>query len=147
MQFAVGFAVTPEANARYEHHLSKIDFEKTYQARELVDRRYETYYHSKGWFFSCDEVCTSNYAHLQAAQAQLSEVEAQDYAKLSDARAEVGIFSEYGVAEARDMFWDKFEDGKNFAKRMTTYDAIGAGLTMSRDESLVSVGVRILMST
>ena len=52
---------------------------------------------------------------------------------VSDAKATVGIWSEYGVKEVRERFWDAYQSGKDFAKRMTWWDVmLGAG--RGRDE-------------
>ena len=46
---------------------------------------------------------------------------------MADAKSNVGVFSSFGVEEARDMFWRRFSDGKQFAKRQTMWDAMFMG--------------------
>jgi hypothetical protein len=52
----------------------------------------------------------------------------------------VGVFSEYGIADARDLFWTAYEGGRSFAKRASMYDALALSISaMRRDDSLISV--------
>jgi hypothetical protein len=48
----------------------------------------------------------------------------------SEAKAAVGIWSSYGVAEVRERFWKAYQDGKDLAKRMTFWVCIGAHVFM-----------------
>ena len=57
----------------------------------------------------------------------------QRNALISEAKAQVGIWSEYGVEEVRDRFWKAYQSGKDFAKRMTWWDLI-LGVGGRRDE-------------
>lgn len=62
----------------------------------------------------------------------------------SEAKASVGIWSQYGIDEARERFWKAYQDGKDFAKRMTFWDVlfgVGGG---SRDEELVVTIMRYI---
>merc|ERR1719152_531611 len=53
----------------------------------------------------------------------------------SDAKAAVGIWSQYGIDDVRERFWKAYQDGKDFAKRMTFWDVM-FGVGGSRDEEL-----------
>ena len=53
---------------------------------------------------------------------------------MSEARSKVGIFSEYAVNDARNVFWRSWQWGKDFAKRISFYDAIFIAMD-SRNES------------
>jgi len=68
---------------------------------------------------------------------------------LGDARKTVGLFSEYGVEDARRLFWKSWEEGKNFAKRISYYDVIFLAID-SRNESfwgyLARLVIRILIN-
>ena len=44
--------------------------------------------------------------------------------KYSDAKAQLGVWSEAGVAEGRKLFWDSFETGKVFGRRQTFWDGL-----------------------
>merc|ERR1719152_636165 len=62
----------------------------------------------------------------------------------SEAKAAVGIRSQYGVDEVKDRFWKAYQSGKDFAKRMTFWDVmLGAG-GRNRDEELLGTILRWL---
>jgi len=52
---------------------------------------------------------------------------------ISEAKSTVGIWSTYGVEEVRKRFWDAYQSGKDFAKRMTFWDVM-FGMGGRRDE-------------
>ncbi len=62
----------------------------------------------------------------------------------SEARSTVGIWSHYGIQDARDLFWNSYERGKQTAKRYTMFDALFS--MGSRDESFVAFVLRIAFS-
>ena len=67
---------------------------------------------------------------------------------MSDAKAIAGLWSEVGVGEVKDSFWQYFAQGKQFAKRQTMWDALFMGIrsmSRGREESWVEFGIRILM--
>jgi hypothetical protein len=45
-----------------------------------------------------------------------------------NAKRTAGIFSEVGVGEIKDSFWQKFHAGKQFAKRQSMWDALFIGI-------------------
>jgi hypothetical protein len=97
------------------------------------------YYNSKGYFFRCDDECQWKKKAYEAAEAAYNRLKAEEVANLSDAKGKLGIFSEVGVQEARDLFWQRFEAGKGVARRQTKFDAIFYGFrAMTRDENLLS---------
>ena len=55
---------------------------------------------------------------------------------VSEAKKSVGLFSSFGVSETRNLFWDSFESGKAWARRMTMYDVLFVGIraTSRRDD-------------
>lgn len=66
---------------------------------------------------------------------------------MSEVKARVGIFSEYGVAETRERFWDSFAGGQSFAKRQSMWDLFFVGLSgASRDENTISILLRWLLN-
>ncbi len=65
---------------------------------------------------------------LQAAIRERNELQ-------SEAKSKVGIWSQYGVDEVRERFWQAYQNGKDFAKRMTFWDVI-FGIGGGRDEEL-----------
>jgi hypothetical protein len=62
-------------------------------------------------------------------------------AQISEAKKHVGIFSTYGVSEARQLFWKRFGQGKDFAKEQSFWSM----LFMHRDEGLASFVFRVLL--
>jgi len=54
----------------------------------------------------------------------------------SEAKAQVGIWSQYGVEEVRERFWKAYQGGKDFAKRMTFWDVMFGMGGRGRDEEL-----------
>merc|ERR1740139_622350 len=52
---------------------------------------------------------------------------------VSEAKSTVGIWSTYGIEEVRKRFWDAYQSGKDFAKRMTFWDVM-FGMGGRRDE-------------
>lgn len=77
-------------------------------------------------------------AELARAQHRLNEAVRERDALESQAKAQVGIWSEYGVKEVRGVFWDSYQWGKDYAKRMTWWDLI-LGVGGGRDEELYVV--------
>ena len=61
----------------------------------------------------------------------------------SEAKAQVGLWSPYGVTEVRERFWAAYQSGKDFAKRMTFWDVM-FGLGGRRDEELAVTLLRWL---
>ena len=138
-QFASGYAVTPAMKTNYEAALQHTDFPRLYKAREELALRTQDYRSVKGWF-SCDETCEAARRDMVLAQQELDAADAHNARALSQARASVGVFSEYGVADARESFWESYEHGKVFAKRASMYDALFMSISaMRRDDSLLSV--------
>ena len=56
----------------------------------------------------------------------------------------MGLWSEFGISEARTLFWDCMEKGKGFARRATFWDML-FGITMGRDENIGSFLMRMAM--
>ena len=51
------------------------------------------------------------------AKTELDHLRRAQDAKASLVKAEVGIFSEYGIAEVKDAFWSTFSGGKVIDRR------------------------------
>ena len=62
----------------------------------------------------------------------------------SEAKAAVGLWSQYGVDEVRERFWKAYESGKDFAKRMTWWDVMFGVGGRNRDEELLGTLLRWL---
>jgi hypothetical protein len=93
---------------------------KLWQAKQQYDA-------TKGWFGACDAQCTRHKKTYDKAQAKWDVLKAEENAITKQAKSQVGIMSEYGVAETRDMFWGTFAGGKDFAKRQSLWDLFFTG--------------------
>lgn len=106
------------------------------------------YTSNKGWLpWSCDNVCKQYYNEM-LEKKQLYDLEVKSHnSQLSNAKATVGILSDVGIEETREMFWKRFAQGKGFATRQTQWDAMFYGIrSMSRDENILSYIVKIFFS-
>jgi len=147
MTFVQGIAVDP---ATQEHFFDRVDdandiaYRDVREAALRENSAYNNYYYSKGWF-SCDSTCQANYEMYQRAQSELQTSKGLHQAALSDAKATVGIFSQFGVQETRKIFWDAWERGKAMAKRMSFWDVMFLGMSSRRDDTWIEMGLRLLM--
>jgi len=149
--FATGFAVDATRQRLYQEQMfdvEKLEMGQLEEARINRERAYQHYYHSKGWF-SCDFRCTENYQRYLTEAEKCQVIEDERNKLMNKARQTVGIFSEYGVTDARRMFWNAWERGKNTAKNMSWWDALfmGTGAMMGgrrRDEDGLGVILRLV---
>ena len=118
-----GTKLTLDQQKRYNHIMGSIDLEAEYDASNRYARAYQAYYHSKGWF-TCDSLCQRNKQRSDLAKKALDEIRKEGNARMSDAKAVAGLFSEVGVGEVKDSFWSYFNQGKEFAKRQSMWDAM-----------------------
>jgi len=140
--FATGLTVSPEQEASYSSIVSKIDQEKTLKAERQLYLAEKAYAQSKG-FFSCDAFCMEKYNQMLEARKRFDRITLINENQLSKAKSEVGVFSEYGVQEARDLFWGIFAKGRGFSQRSSWYDLLFMGIdSMGRDEQLLSFVIR-----
>jgi hypothetical protein len=138
--FANGFTVDKQTAESYMDtmaHADKVNSKELQRARANFQRVNNEYLNSKGWFWSCDQICTRNKDKMEMAQAELNRVMNKVATIKNDARKEVGIWSTFGVREVRDAFWSSWQSGKDFAARMTMYDAMFA-MFRSREESMLA---------
>jgi len=140
---ASGFAVPQKRAVAFNQALSRVDLRTVEVLEDRLADDYQRYYQSKGWFFQCDAECTARHAQYKATEADLERAHDRNRAALSAARAEVGVFSEYAVGDARELFWETLRGATEFAKRMSYTDALILAInSMHRDETLFSVVVR-----
>jgi hypothetical protein len=128
LTFATGFIVAPEIVAEYD---AKMDTAAdTTKLTQSVIKSHNEYQQNSG-IFGCggNTRCTAAHAKYQAASAKLKSVEAENAAIVSEAKAKLGVFSEYGVEETRGLFWRCFNGGKDFAKRSSWYDMMFMGIS------------------
>jgi len=144
--FFTGWKVTDGQRAEYYTELEKLDSSTLHETGGKLHAASNQYYRSKGWF-SCDPVCQSYKADMQAYQRLFDTLKNEENLKLARAKSKLGVFSEYGVEEARGLFWERFGQGKGFAQRQTMWDAIFFGVgSMGRDEKLASYVLRLVLS-
>jgi len=140
-----GTKLTRDQGREYNSIMNTIDVRAEFEASDYYARTSQAYYASKGWF-GCDSLCKRNKQRMNEAAGTLDEIRREGYARMSDAKSIAGIFSEVGVEEVKDSFWQYFGAGKEFAKRQSMWDALFIGMrTMSRDESMVEYALRMIM--
>lgn len=140
-----GTKLTLDQQRQYNHIMSTIDIEAEYHASQEYYVAREAYSATKGWF-SCDSLCQRNKDRMERRRAALDEIRAEGNARMSDAKSVAGLFSEVGVGEVKDSFWQYFYQGKQFAKRQSMWDAMFIGIRhMGRDESWAEYALRVLM--
>lgn len=140
-----GTKLTLDQQRQYNRIMNTIDLTAEYNAASAYHAAYANYYHSKGWI-SCDAHC-QHYKRIMNTKKQIwDEIKAEGNARMSDAKSVAGLFSEVGVGEVTDTFWEYFASGKQFAKRQSMWDAMFMGMrSMSRDESMVEYMLKMLM--
>jgi len=75
---------------------------------------------------------------MEARQFFDAESRARDEL-ISEAKGSVGLWSPYGVKEVRKRFWDAYQSGKDFAKRMTWWDVLLGGVGRRDEEAWVTM--------
>jgi hypothetical protein len=143
--FATGFTVdkaTAETYMDTMQHADEVNRAELSKAQSNFNRASNEYYNSKGWF-SCDQRCSRNHDKMQMAQAEMNRVTAKVNQIKNDARKEVGIWSTFGVQEVRNSFWSSWQSGKDWASRMTMYDAMFA-MFRSREESFLQTVLQLV---
>ncbi|GMI60599.1 hypothetical protein ScalyP_jg8167 [Parmales sp. scaly parma] len=144
--FGSGAQLTYDQQRTYENIIRTIDTDIEFEASSRYGNAYNAYYGSKGWF-SCDSLCTRMKKKADEAKRELDGIRAEGFSRMSDAKASAGIFSEVGVNEARDSFWEYFNKGKKFAKRQSMWDALFVGMrSMGRNESTGEYMMKMLMN-
>ena len=144
--FFSGFNVSPEMENQFHSDLRSIDYESYEKAELNFANAEDDYRRSKGWF-TCDKHCQVYKMELDKRRDEYNRVKMMVQKTHSDAKAKLGIFSNFGISETRDLFWRRFSQGKGFARRQSQWDALFMGIqAMGRDESLISYGIRLLMT-
>ena len=91
-------------------------------------------------------MCQRNKRRMEESQKILDSIRKEGYNHISDAESVAGLFSEVGVGEVRDSFWEYFASGKQFAKWQTMWDAMFIGMrSMSRDENMMEYLFKVLL--
>ena len=141
-----GYQVSESQRTAYEKSLQTIDYNSLYDAQDNYYDLKNKYDRSKGWF-SCDSRCQLNKRFAEEAHIGYQNELAKEKQLIKEAKSSVGLFSAYGVTETRDLFWNRFAQGRGFAQRQSKWDALFLGIrAMSRDESLFEYLARLLMN-
>eukprot|EP00752_Nemacystus_decipiens_P008364 g7476.t1 len=142
---ASGYTPSQEAVQKYEVKMASLNDEVLAEAEGEMLYWDQVYRRSKGMFWTCDATCKVNREEYERRRRIFNDLH-NDYLKgVAEAKSELGVFSEDGVGETRDLFWRKVSGGKQYAKRATMWDAVFVGIgTMSRrDEGLAAIIARI----
>ena len=151
--FARPFPVTPEQFEKYEEKLRLIDGEEGVlgDARLNAEDAYRStrmeLYQTKrfGWRLRGGRE-KSRVLELQRKEKEqwraVKALNKERERKLRDARSELGIWSDEGVRETKNKFWEKYEGGKVFATQQTFYDAFNALLYGRSDDNALEFMIR-----
>lgn len=91
-----GTALTTQQVRQYNSIMKTIDMQAEYDASYDFARANHEYRQSKGWFFTCNAQCQQNYQVMMQKRQTLEAIQAEGRARMSDAKATAGIFSEIG---------------------------------------------------
>lgn len=118
-----GTRLTLEQRRDYNAIMDTIDIQAEFEASNRFGLADQAYRSTKGWF-TCDQLCQRNKERMEMAKFTLDEIRKEGHARMSDAKARAGLFSEIGIGEVKDKFWGHFAQGKQFAKRQSMWDAM-----------------------
>lgn len=146
--FFQGFSVPDERIEKYEKAL---DETKVLGLRDAKLDFYDSqthFYNSRGWFYSCNtDDCKSRRSDMEIKKKTYDSLLKQEAAIIANAKGNLGLFSIFGVAETKEMFWNKFARGKAFATRQSMWDMIFLGInTMSREEKFIDYCLKVVMN-
>lgn len=138
-----GFASSPHELEQYHEQLPQKN-ELINLNNHLFDMEdaYQRYYSSKGWF-SCDYVCTRNYELYTKKKNTYDVLQKQHQQKLSNAKANLGIFSETAIEETKDLFTKTVNGGTRFVTTQTKWNLFysllfrGISWTYRQDDGLM----------
>lgn len=140
-----GTKLTWDQKQEYNRIMDTVDVYAESSASDQYYRSRQRYERTKGWF-TCDAICTKHKRKMELDKLQLDEIRKEGQNRMSDAKAVAGLFSEVGVGEVKDSFWEYFASGKNFAKRQSMWDAMFMGMrSMGRDESMLEYAFKVLL--
>ncbi|CAM9700032.1 unnamed protein product [Ascophyllum nodosum] len=124
--------------------MANMDDEALAKSYEEFSFWQESYRRSRGWFWSCDEQCQHNKRVFEETRQAYNALEREYQRGVAEAKSELGLFSEDGVAETRELFWTKVAGGKRFAKRATVWDAMFVSIgSFRRDEGLAAIIAKV----
>ena len=116
-----GTKLSVDQSRRYGAIMDTVDVYAEMEASNKYAEALHAYRATKGWF-SCDYLCQRNKKRKEDAEAILEGVRREGYSRMSDAKSVAGLFSEVGVGEVKDSFWQYFTMGKQYAKKQSMWD-------------------------
>lgn len=141
-----GFEPSEANAAEYQSVIADLDVDGLQVAQEAYTSSYGQYQEHKGWF-TCNGVCQIYKSQMLEDKAHLEMVNKEYQRTLSEAKSKIGVFSTQSVEETRALFWEKFGQGRQAAKRSTMWDIIFMNFSrMRKDEKLMTYLMRILIS-
>lgn len=146
--FANGFQVDDTTRESYSmtlSHAKEVDRTELNKALIALQKAEDRYYNAKGWFWACDKKCQMAKDKADMARAEVNRVQKKRDEIMTTARKEVGIWSVFGVRDVRDSFWSSWKSGKDVATRWTMMDSMFMMLGSSREESMISMILKIVM--
>ena len=91
---------------------AQIDYDEIDQLGVNLEMARRRHQHSRGWLgFSCDPRCQELKREADVLAGAYATRRAQAEKQMAGAKSVVGVFSEYGVSETRELFWEKFNQG------------------------------------
>merc|ERR1719502_1812261 len=143
------YVPTDEEQAKFDSLMAQAQFSEEMREAHMAAvaaQRHLDEVHVFGWRWRSpyDKLVPPRQRALDAAQAELRlRVQERDAIE-SEAKAQVGLWSAYGIEQVRATWWKAYQSGKDFAKRMTFWDVmfgVGGG---RRDEELLVTMARWL---
>lgn len=136
------YQVTPETKAAYERMVIGAANLPEYHEAAASHAQAQMYAdEAKVWFWRFREPHKSIVHERQQVAdkwaAALADAEARREKQMKEAKAMVGLWSDFGLSEARERFWSAFDKGKLFAQQQTFYHMIMRVLS-ARDEDVIS---------
>lgn len=144
--------ITPEKLELYQAKLADAQFLVKSLARaerDLIDARVALKEVSV-WFWRWrpehrKEVLNRRPA-VEAAQRKVQMLHKERDAILRDAKSALGLWSDAGLEESRELLWSYFQSGKVFAQQQSFFDTIFT-LFDSRDKDWFTILIQILFTT
>lgn len=99
-----GTRLSLQQRREYNSIMDTIDLEAEFEASQRYAMANQAYRATAGWF-TCDSLCTRNKQRMEIAKSNLDAIRKEGHARMSDAKAVAGLFSEVGVGEVKDKFW------------------------------------------
>ena len=130
--YAVAPPVSPKAERAFQQAMYAADAllpARSAAQAVLQAAQYDTY-SAKTWFWRFSEEDRRRVRRAQAVEAEARAGAARAHAEWlrasRTAKQSLGLWSDVGVAEARQTFWKAYKEGKMFAQRHTVWDVVFA---------------------